>query len=60
MPYFELYRIVLDSSPHFVLEVSPSGLVQTMQESSLQSGSAVEVENVEALKEFLGVRAPKE
>jgi hypothetical protein len=57
--YYELYEIVVDTHPHFRLEALPTRSA-FLQEASLASGSAVEPEALPVLKEFLGVRAPKE
>ena len=35
-------------------------MVQGVEDRGLQGGTAVDVENVAALKQFLGIRAPKE
>lgn len=50
---------MVDTHPHFRLEALPTRAA-SLQESPLGSGNAVEPETLGVLKEFLGVRAPKE
>ena len=58
--YYELYEMVLDRNPHFKFQAKEFNLVKEISEKGLQQGTAVEVQNISILKEFLGVRAAKE
>ena len=60
LPYYQLYEIVLDNNPHFELEAKISSVVKNVEEKSLSSGTSVEVQNIDALKDFIGIRAAKE
>lgn len=60
LPYYELYELVVDRRPKYTIQAELFQPISSKEEASLSAATVIDVETVEVLKPFIGIKPVKE